>query len=275
MDGVFWRRWPGPSRFASGRLRLDPARLPSLKPSRLPALCLLSGETTGALPGRCLVDPQMNNGSMHSTQGDLFMAPEKAGASPVPGASPIQAPGEVTGLAFFEAWRAARLLDSHRKPMGAAGLHQAEFVWRRWLAFCAGCGVEWRRALPDDVRAFAATLTPRRLGTSLAVSPVTLRRYWRILSDLYAHAVLIGLMEENPASSVMPAVSEKTSSLALPAHLWALLQEGLPSGFGLKARRDRLSLLLMTRCALTVGEIMALTLAGVQAHAGSPEEVAL
>ena len=80
----------------------------------------------------------MNNGSMHSTQGDLIMAPEKAGASPVPGASPIQAPGEVTGLAFFEAWRAARLLDSHRKPMGAAGLHQAGIVWRQWLTFCAG-----------------------------------------------------------------------------------------------------------------------------------------
>ena len=81
-------------------------------------------------------------------------------------------------------------------------------------------------------------------------------------------------MEANPAAEVMPAVSEKTSSLALPPHQWALLQEGLPSGFGLKARRDRLVLLLMMRCALTVGEIMGLTLASVEAHAGSPEKVA-
>ena len=208
------------------------------------------------------------------TQADLFMTPEGGGALHVPEALPVEAPGEIAGLAFFAAWRTARLLDRHRKPMGAAGLGQAEFVWRRWLAFCSGCGLDWRGALPGDVRAFAGTLTPRRLGTSLAVSPVTLRRYWRILNDLYAHAVLTGLIQDNPAVEVRPRVSEKTASMALAPHLWARLQEGLPAGFGLKARRDRLVLLLMMRCALTVGEIRALTLASVEAHAGLPQEVA-
>ena len=32
----------------------------------------------------------------------------------------------LSGTAFFEAWKAARLLDTHRKPMGATSLHQAE-----------------------------------------------------------------------------------------------------------------------------------------------------
>ena len=40
-----------------------------------------------------------------------------------------------------------------------------------------------------------------------------------------------------------------------------------------KSRRRRLVLLLMMRCALTVSEIVHLTLSSVQAHAGSPEEV--
>ena len=206
------------------------------------------------------------------TQADLFMTHEGAGVAP--GALPVDAPDEASGLAFFEAWRTARLLDRHRKPMGAVGLSQAAFVWHKWLAFCSGCGLDWRQALPADVRAFAGTLTPRRLGTSLVVSPVTLKRYWRILNDLYAHAVLTGLLQDNPAVEVMPRVSEKTSSMALAPHLWARLQEGLPAGFGLKARRDRLVLLLMMRCALTVGEIRALTLGSVEAHAGSPQEVA-
>ena len=85
--------------------------------------------------------------------------------------------------------------------------------------------------------------------------------------------LLIGQMELNPALEVMPVVSEKTSSLALPPHLWALLQQGLPAGGAFKDRRRRLTLLLMMRCALTVSEIVHLTLGSVQAHAGSPEEV--
>ena len=69
-------------------------------------------------------------------------------------------------------------------------------------------------------------------------------------------------------------VSEKTSSLALPPHLWALLQQGLPAGGAFKDRRKRLVLFLTMRCALTVSEIVNLTLGSIQAHAGSPEEVA-
>ena len=118
--------------------------------------------------------------------------------------------------------------------------------------------------------AFAGDISPRKPGAR-AVSPVTLRRYWRILSDLYAHAVLTQLIEHNPCAEVMPPVSEKTSSLALPPHLWALLQEGLPGGIGFKARRNRLVLLLMMRCALTVGEILHLSLASVRAHEGDAE----
>lgn len=179
----------------------------------------------------------------------------------------------LTGMAFFDAWQAARLLDKHRKPMGAVGLAQTGFVWRKWLAFCAVRGMDWIAATPDAVRAFAGTVSARKTGVASAVSPVTLRRYWRILNDLYAHAVLSALVERNPCAGVMPPVSEKTASLALPPHLWALLQEGLPGGFQFKARRNRLVLLLMMRCALTVSEILHLTLASVQAHEGDADQV--
>ena len=180
------------------------------------------------------------------------------------------APG---GMAFFAAWQACRLTDTHRKPLGASGLAQAEFVWRKWLDFCAWRSIAWEAAGPADVQAFAGAVSPRKLTASASVSPVTLKRYWRIVHDVYAHAVLSHTLEGNPCSEVRPAISEKTSSLALPPHLWALLQEGLPGGFQFKARRNRLVLHLMMRCALTVTEILGLTLGCVQAHAGTPGQV--
>jgi len=190
-------------------------------------------------------------------------------------ASPLSvAASPLTGVAFFDAWKAARLEDTHRKPMGASGLGQAEFVWRKWLAFCSVRGIDWLLAAPDDVRAFAGTVSPRKLTSAAQVSPVTLRRYWRILNDLYAHAVLSQTMAHNPAAGVMPVISEKTASLALPPHLWALLQESLPGSYQFKSRRNRLSLLLMMRCALTVTEILSLSLSSVQAHEGDPDQVA-
>jgi site-specific recombinase XerC len=177
-------------------------------------------------------------------------------------------------MAFFDAWQAARLLDKHRKPMGAVGLAQAGFVWRKWLAFCAVRGIDWLVAAPEEVRALAGTVSARKLNSASQVSPITLRRYWRILNDLYAHAVLTEQIERNPCGEVMPPLSEKTASLALPPHLWALLQEGLPGGFQFKARRNRLVLLLMMRCALTVSETLGLTLASMQAHEGDADQVA-
>jgi site-specific recombinase XerD len=177
-------------------------------------------------------------------------------------------------MAFFEAWKATRLQDTHRKPMGETGLGQAEFIWRKWLAFCAAREIGWQTSTPADVRAFSGDITPRKMDASSQVSPVTLRRYWRVLNDLYAYALLSGRMAQNPASGVMPAISEKTSSLALPPHMWTLLQAGLPGGEGIKDRRNRLVLLLMMRCALTVTEIISLTLGCVQAHEGTPEVVA-
>jgi integrase/recombinase XerC len=75
----------------------------------------------------------------------------------------------------------------------------------------------------------------------------------------YAYAVLRQTIKPNPAAEVMPAISEKTASLALPRHLWVLLRESLPSGYQFEAKRNRLKLLLMMRCALTISETITLT----------------
>ena len=164
--------------------------------------------------------------------------------------------------AFFASWQAARLARTDLKPMGAAGLSQAALVWRHWLAFCTAQGVAWDAARSVDVARFCQAIGPR--SSLKKTSPVTRRRYWRVLRDLYAHALESGLVALNPAEGAQPPATERVPSLALSAPMWAALHEGLyddfPGGDDFKARRNRLALLLMMRAALTVRELVGLTL---------------
>ena len=175
--------------------------------------------------------------------------------------------------AFFASWQAARLANPDLKPMGAAGLTQAGLVWRHWLAFCTVHSVAWDAAHSADIARFTQAIGPR--SQSKKTSPVTQRRYWRVLRDLYAHALEGNLVGVNPAEGAQPPATERVPSLALPLPMWTALNEGLydgfPGGDDFKARRNRLALLLMMRAALTVREIIGLTLDCAQPCPGDPE----
>jgi len=164
--------------------------------------------------------------------------------------------------AFFASWQAARLARADLKPMGAAGLQQAALVWRHWLAFCTAHGVAWDAARSLDITRFCEAIGPR--SSLKKTSPVTRRRYWRVLRDLYAHALELGLVEVNPAEGAQPPATERVPSLALSLPMWAALHgglyEGFPGGDDYKARRNRLALMLMMRAALTVREIIGLSM---------------
>ena len=164
--------------------------------------------------------------------------------------------------AFFASWRDARLARTDLKPMGAAGLTQAALVWRHWLAFCTVHSLAWDAARSVDIARFCQSISPR--SSLKKTSPVTRRRYWRVLRDLYDHAMASRLVEANPAEGAQPPATERVPSLALSPPMWAALHEGLyenfPGGDDFKARRNRLALLLMMRAALTVREIIGLTL---------------
>ena len=170
---------------------------------------------------------------------------------------------------FFASWQAARLARMDLKPMGATGLMQAALVWRHWLAFCTVHGVAWEMARSVDIARFCQAIGPR--SSVKKTSPVTRRRYWRVLRDLYAHALARGIVAVNPAEGAQPPATERVPSLALPLPMWTALLEGLydnfPGGDDFKARRNRLALLLMMRAALTVREIIGLSLDCVQGGA--------
>ncbi|ABM39842.1 tyrosine-type recombinase/integrase [Polaromonas naphthalenivorans] len=175
--------------------------------------------------------------------------------------------------AFFASWQAARLANKDLKPMGAAGLQQASLVWRHWLAFCTVHAIAWDAAQSADIALFCQSISPR--SSLKKTSPVTRRRYWRVLRDLYDHALVGGLVAVNPAEGAQPPATERVPSLALSGPMWTALREGLydgfPGGDDFKARRNRLALLLMMRAALTVREIISLTLDCTQPCADSPE----
>ncbi|CAM3507812.1 site-specific integrase [Polaromonas hydrogenivorans] len=178
--------------------------------------------------------------------------------------------------AFFASWQAARLVRTDLKPMGAAGLTQASLVWRHWLAFCTVHGVAWDAARSVDIATFCQAISPR--SSVKKTSPVTRRRYWRVLRDLYDHALASRLVECNPAEGAQPPATERVPSLALSPPMWAALHDGLHDGFpggdDFKARRNRLALLLMMRAALTVREIIGLTLDCARPCTESPESPA-
>ncbi|MBC7599751.1 MAG: site-specific integrase [Polaromonas sp.] len=173
---------------------------------------------------------------------------------------------------FFASWQAARLANKDLKPMGAAGLTQASLVWRHWLVFCTVHGIAWDAARSADIARFTQAIGPR--SSLKKTSPVTLRRYWRVLRDLYDHALASRLVESNPTEGVQPPATERVPSLALSLPMWTALHEGLyehfPGGDDFKARRNRLALLLMMRAALTVREIIGLTLDCAQICASLP-----
>lgn len=182
---------------------------------------------------------------------------------------------DMNGIDFFDLWKTARCEDAHRKPMGKSGLQQAELIWRKWLHFCSEKQLDWKASLATDISEFGSGIHPRTSRAGRKVSPVTLRRYWRILSDIYAYAVLVRAIAENPATAAMPKKGERTPSLALTPNMWVKLQEGLPGGHTYKDRRNRLTLLLMMRCALSVNEIINLSVRNVEPHEGTPEEVSI
>ena len=179
----------------------------------------------------------------------------------------------MTGNDFFALWQAFRVQDKCRKPMGEPGLKQADMIWRMWLLYCAEKHLDWMTALPDDVDDFVTHIEPKTDRAQRKLSHVTMRRYWRILNDLYAHAVLERILEKNPAKGVMPEQNENVNSLALTPNMWQQLHDGLPSGHVFKDRRNKLVLLLAMRCALTTSEILALKIESVKPHGGTPEQI--
>lgn len=142
------------------------------------------------------------------------------------------APDSDAGLAkrpapeeVFEHWVRARARDP-REPLSTHSAAKYRSVWRAWLRFLASQRPtrRWYGARADDVSRFVESLSPRR-STTHAPSPVSRRRYWRVLERIYDHASACGWCRTNPAHTApdIPA-TESCDAVVLPPHFLALLQ---------------------------------------------------
>lgn len=197
---------------------------------------------------------------MHPPPSNLF-SPEHGQVLTSPRDPTPPAPGRPSDpRAAYEAWATLRQ-RSASDPLSTASANKYRTIWDRWLAHLAAGGISWAQASADDVDAFLLDLR-RRADHSAQASPVSRRRYWRILMDVYAHAVQEGWLRFNPAldAGEVPR-SERMSAVVMPP---ALLQRARDSideicvGNSWRDVRDRALLAVLLDVGLTTAELVDL-----------------
>ena len=153
-----------------------------------------------------------------------------------------------------------------------------EKVWLAWLMHLSGqapiSGKErparrqrsskpWHQATELDVQSFLQIRDGQRAHhhPERKISPVTRRRYWRLLERIYDHAMEHGWISANPATGLEPAErppSEDGKGHCLPPLLWQSLPRHFPSADGYQDARDRAIVLLLYELALAPEEVRCL-----------------
>lgn len=156
-----------------------------------------------------------------------------------------------------------------------------EKVWQAWLWHLNGGGgvdcdtdstpklssarqpKEWSQATAVDVQHFLQVRDGQRAHhhPERKISPVTRRRYWRLLERIYDHAMEHGWVTTNPATGLEHTdrpPSEDGKGHCLPPLLWQSLPRHFPQADGYQNARDRAIVLLLYEMALAPEEVRAL-----------------
>lgn len=161
---------------------------------------------------------------------------------------------------LYRDWAAQRA-RCPRMPLSPASVVKYRTIWDRWVHHLAGQQRAWHAATAQDVDQFLADLRRRR-NAGESASPVSRRRYWRVLMEIHAHAVQRGWAEANPAldAGEVPRSERMASVVLSPAHLARArgLVDEVASGGPWQAVRDRAVLAVLLDQGLTVAEIIGL-----------------
>lgn len=165
------------------------------------------------------------------------------------------------GEEIYQLWEDFRVQSKSKKPISKVSLKQYKVAWGKWLFHCAGRAFQWAEATPDEVQHFIDGIKPRSSrSTADAASKQTQKRYWRTLYDIYEFAVIFEHTTRNPANLPRAPDTVEVKSLALPPDDWNKLSDCLPAGHSPRDCRNRITLLLAMRAALTVAELTRLTI---------------
>ena len=181
---------------------------------------------------------------------------------------------------LFEDWLTERENDYYDPLSREAALPYA-FIWKKWIDWLgsaspsrtqSGCPPHFLKATQEDALAFLTygpSPSSKRNGTTSArrISPVTRLRYGEVLTRVYAHAVMRGLLTEHPFSAELlgrrPTERERGGQV-LPPGVFEAMCDATPTELSPLAVRDRAVVLLLLECGLTSGELRALELAHVR-----------
>lgn len=178
-------------------------------------------------------------------------------------------PTPIAAERVFAAWSGMRSVIALR-TLSADSIQSYRSIWNSWCEFVAQRGCTWSGVDSADVRIFLETL-PSSSATRSGASPVTQKRYFRVLKEIYGCAVASGWLPRNPVDhDALVSKSEAHDSLVFNRLDWAELYRHLPPAAEVvphntqwQAVRDHSLLLMMMQAGLTVAELRGLDLAHV------------
>jgi site-specific recombinase XerD len=191
--------------------------------------------------------------------------------APMPDISSQQPPvAPPLGLDLFERWLDERSRDPYN-PLSEGAAKPYRYIWASWLHWLAGETMSWNEAGPTEIMRFleqgVVIAATNRRSPNDPISEITRRRYWRLLQQVYQHALESGLIENNPvrpAPDVKPPPPEASGGLALKGPQWHAVISALPLPNSRWDIRDRAILQLLIDAALTTGEVAKLRLDQVE-----------
>lgn len=192
----------------------------------------------------------------------------------------------VDALAHFEDWLTSRgQADRASERLSRRAAAPYRYVWGAWVKWLTSARFTpdgapkpphadvWTAATSAHVAKYLdqgiETSASARRGKSAPVSEITQRRYWRVLQQIYQHAVNKGIIERNPVMAgpdVQPPPQEESEGLVLLGRQWQAVALAVPRGSSRWDVRDRAILNLIMDTGLTTGEIAALRLHQVGHH---------
>lgn len=166
-------------------------------------------------------------------------------------------------VALFEHWLVSR--ENAIEPLSRAAAKPYASIWRSWCAWLAQQQTHYLQASAAQLSAFLQSgPTPRAARRPRAqLSEITQRRYWRVIQNLYNHAIAQGLTDLNPANLIAPVdkppPEQPTSVIYTPAQ-WKTIFLSLPSAAGGSTweQRDRTMLMLLMDSGITSSELCGL-----------------
>lgn len=182
--------------------------------------------------------------------------------------------------ALFEDWLIERENDCF-DPLSREAALPYSFIWKKWIDWLGsaspsrsqlGHPPHYLKASQEDAVAFL-TFGPspaskrNGLTSTRRISPVTRLRYAEVLSRIYGHALMRGLITEHPFTADLlgsrPTERERGGQI-LPPGVFEAIQDNLPTELTPLAARDKAIMLLLLECGLTSGELRALDVAHVR-----------